>query len=167
MSLKGELLTILQNKEQTLRRIGTNADWAGAVNFNIFNIAGGPARVTGLFGHVTVACTNNILVPLLSYYPAVTGIAGITAIAAIAAGAIWPLDTILAWDGTLLGVLAPTVGIGHGQAGAASAQCFVAGYIDMLPGVIVVVNAPVDATAVIDWYLSYKPLSPATVVTVL
>jgi hypothetical protein len=162
MSLKGEILTLLQNAEVQARRVGTNADYTPGGNFNIFSITGGPVRVTGMFGHVRVACTGNALVPLLSYYPLVTGIGSITAIATIAVGAIWPVDTILVWDGTLADVLAPSVGLGHGQAGPASTECFVAGYIDMLPGFITVVNATADATAEIDWYVSYKKLVPAS-----
>ena len=167
MGLKGEILTILQNAERTLPRTGTNADYTPGGNFNIFSITGGPVRVLGLFGHVRVACTGNALVPLLQYFPAVTGVGAVTAIAAIAVGAIWPLDTILTWDGTLLGVLAPSVGLGHGQAGPASAEGFVASYVDMLPGTIRVLNATADATAEIDWYITYKLLTGASVVAVL
>lgn len=164
MSLKSEILTILQNAPQTVRRTGTNADWpGGAHNFNIFSITGGPVRVTAIIGHVRVACTANVLVPLLSYYPLVTGIGAITAIATIAVGAIWPVDTLLEWQGTLLGVLAPTVGLGHGQASSAGvpAPSWV-GYIDALPGFFQIVNATADATAQIDWYCTYIKLAAAS-----
>lgn len=156
MSLKGELLTILQNKERTLVRVGTNADYTPGGDFDIFTIAGGPIAVTGLFGHVRVACTGAALVPLLSYYPAITGIGAISAIATVAVGAAHVVDTILVWDGLLASVLAPSVGLGHGQSGPV--ESFDGGYIVMLPGIFLVVNATADATAEIDWYLTYKPL---------
>lgn len=162
MSLKGEILTLLQNAPVTERRIGTNADWTPGGDFDIFSITGGPVRVTGMMGHVRVGCTGAALIPLISYYPIVTGIGSITGLATLAAGAAWPLDTMLQWNGTLAGPLAPTIGLGHGQAGPASVQSFVAGYIDLLEGIIRIVNATADATAEIDWYITYIRLTPAS-----
>lgn len=167
MSLKGELLTILQNKERTIFRTGTNVDFAiPPVNVNLFNIAGGPIAVTGMFGHVTVAFTGALVTPLLQYFPAVTGVGGVTAICTVAVGAAHAVDVILTWDGLLASVLAPTVGLGHGQSGPV--ESFDGGYILMLPGVVRMNNAGgADATAVVNWYMTYRPLNPATVVTVL
>ncbi|GAJ04613.1 unnamed protein product, partial [marine sediment metagenome] len=67
--------------------------------------------------------------------------------------------------GLLLGVLAPTAGLGHGQAGVV--ESFDGGPILMMPGVLIIVNATADATAEIDWYMRYEPILPTSLVTVL
>ena len=142
-------------------RTGTNADWpGGAHNFNIFGIFGGPVRVTALFGYVRVGCTGVLLVPKLQYYPSVTGVGADTDICALAVGSAWPADTILSWVGTLLGVLAPTVGLGH----SVPLEGF-AGGLHFAPGYIRVANATADATAQIDWYMRYEPCNQVAYVT--
>lgn len=154
MGLAANVKTTYLRQEKTVRRIGTNADWGGE-DFNIVTITGGPVRVTDIWGHVTTACTGATLVPLLEFNPAGEG--ATTVIAAIAAGAIWPENTILAWDGSFNGALSPTRGIGHAQ--ATEDEGFQGAYMIFVPGTILVVNATTDATAVIDWYISWKPLT--------
>ena len=131
-------------------RLGTNADWAAGGNFNIFTITGGPIRITSMFGHVVVACTGALLVPVLTFTP--TGGGAATNICTLAVGAAWPINTVLMWNGLLATALVASIGIGHGATGV---ETF-AGALTFVPGVIRVTNAPADATAVIDWYISYQ-----------
>jgi hypothetical protein len=141
-----------------VRRVGANADWpGGAHNFNIFGIYQGCIKVTALFGHVRVGCTGALLVPVLAFTP--TGGGALSNICTLAAGAIWPINTVLAWSGLLAGILTPTVGIGHGDAATAT-EGFNGGYLTFVPGIISVINATADATAQIDWYIRYEPASP-------
>ena len=169
MGLKSELLTVLQNTDIAVRRparaAGAGGDWSPAADFNIFSITGGPVRITGLIGVVTATFAGANAIPLVSYYPLVAGIAAITAMAAVAVAAAWPEETILTWAGTLLGVLAPTVGLGHGQAYSAGVptQGWV-GSIDVVPGFIQIVNAggAADATGQVDWYCTYRKLGAAS-----
>ena len=130
-------------------RLGTNADWVAGGNFNIFTITGGPIRITSMFGHVVVACTGALLVPVLTFTP--TGGGAATNICTLAVGAIWPVNSVLTWNGLLATALVATIGVGHGATGV---ETF-AGALTFVPGVIRVTNAPADATAVIDWYISY------------
>ncbi len=157
----GTLKKIWLQQEKGLTRVGANADWGGA-NFNIFNFAG-PAIITAMWGHVRIACTANILVPLPTYTPTI-GAAG-SAISALAVGAIWPLGTILTWDGLLASVLAPTAGVGHGQSGPV--ESFDGGGIFVEAGILSIVNATADATAEIDWTIMFKPIDDRANVTIL
>lgn len=131
-------------------RIGTNADWVAGGNFNIFTITGGPVRITSLFGHVVTAFTGAVPTPLLSFTP--TGGGALTNICAIAVAVAWPVNTLLMWDGLLATALVASIGVGHGATGV---ETF-AGALTFVPGVIRVTNAGgADATAVVDWYVSY------------
>ena len=161
MSDDAMLQAIWLQQEKGLTRPGTNADWGGA-NFNIFNFEG-PAKITAMWGHVRVACTANILVPLPTFTPTI-GAAG-SAICTIAVGAIWPLGTILTWSGLLAGVLAPTAAVGHGQAGVV--ESFDGGGINVEAGILSIVNATADATAEIDWTIMWKPVGASADVTIL
>ncbi len=141
-------------QEKGIARIGTNGDYTPGGNFNIFTVTG-QVVVTNMWGHVRVACTGALLVPLPTHTPTI-GAAG-SAICTVAVGAIWPLGTVLTWSGLLAGVLAPTAGVGHGQAGVV--ESFDGGGIILMPGILSIVNATADATAVIDWYVTYKPVT--------
>jgi hypothetical protein len=164
MSFQGQVKRTYQFQEKGIVRVGTNADYTPGGNFNIFNIAGGPILVTSMWGHVRVACTGVALVPLIQFDPT---IGAASPLCTVAVGAAHAIGVVLTWDGTLAGVLAPTAAVGHGQAGAASVESFVAGSIMLMPGVILIVNATADATAEIDWYMTYKPVLPEVNVTVL
>ena len=163
MAFNDEVDAIFLRQERTLRRIGTNADYTPGGNFNIFGITGGPIKITGMFGHVTVACTGALLVPLITFTPTLAGAA--SNLCTVAVGAAHALNVVLTWDGLLASVLAPTVGVGHGQSGAV--ESFDGGYIICMPGIISITNATADATGVIDWYMSFIPLSAEAAVTVL
>lgn len=164
MSFQSVVKNASQFQERGIVRIGTNADYTPGGNFNIFNIAGGPILVTNMWGHVRVACTGALLVPLVQFDPT---IGAVSALCTLAVGAAHAIGVVLTWNGTLAGVLAPTAAVGHGQAGPASIESFVAGYIMLMPGIILIVNATADATAEIDWYMTYKPVLAESLVTVL
>jgi len=139
-------------QESIIRRVGTNADWAAAGNFNIFTITGGPIRITSLFGHVTVAATGAAATPLFSFTP--TGGGALTNMCTIAVAAAWAINSVLMWNGLLATALVATIGIGHGATGV---ETF-AGYLTLIPGVIRITNAgAADATLVVDFYMSYLP----------
>lgn len=137
-------------QETNIVRVGTNADWVGAGNFNIFTIAGGPIRITSLFGHVTVAATGAAATPLFSFTP--TGGGALSNMCTIAVAAAWAINSVLMWNGLLATALVATIGIGHGATGV---ETF-AGHLTLLPGVIRITNAgAADATLVVDFYMSF------------
>lgn len=162
MGLSSQVKATWLFQRRGIVRVGTNADWVAGGNFNIFNIAAGPINVYSMWGHVTVGCTGALLVPVITFTP-VLGAA--SNICTLAVGAAHAAGTILTWSGLLAGVLAPTAGAGHGQAGVV--ESFDGGPILMMPGILSITNAPADATAVIDWYMEYQPVTGAAVVTVL
>lgn len=142
-------------------RLGTNADWVGGGNFNIFTITGGPVRIHSMFGHVTTVFAGAVPTPLLSFTP--TGGGALTNICTIAVAAAWAVNTILTWNGLLATALVATIGIGHGATGV---ETF-AGSLVFVPGVIRVTNAGgADATAVVDWYIEYTECRQESVVSV-
>jgi len=163
MSLSGVIRSTYLQQQRGIVRIGTNADYTPGGNFNIFNIAGGPILVYALWGHVRVVCAANVLVPVITHTPTI-GAAG-SAICTLAVGAAHAVGVVLTWSGLLAGVLAPTAAVGHGQAGVV--ESFDGGPIIIMPGITSITNATADATAEIDWYMTYKPVLDSCVVTVL
>ena len=136
--------------ERPVVRVGTNADWVAAGNFNIFTITGGPIRITALFGHVTTAFTGATATPLFSFTP--TGGGALTNMCTIAVAAAWPINSVLMWNGLLATALVASIGIGHGATGV---ETF-AGALTLVPGVIRITNAGAgDATGVVDFYMEY------------
>lgn len=162
MSLSSLVKELYLRQEQGIVRVGTNADYTPGGNFNIFNIAGGPILLYSMWGHVRVACTGALLVPLITLNPT---IGAATNICTVAVGAAHAVGVVLTWSGLLAGVLAPTAGVGHGQAGVV--ESFDGGPILMMPGVLLITNATADATAEIDWYMHFKPVLETSLVTVL
>jgi len=162
MSLSSIVKASWLAQRKGIGRIGTNADYTPGGNFNIFNIAGGPIAVYAMWGHVRIACTGATLVPRIDLNPT---IGAASALCALAVGAAHAVGVVLTWSGLLLGVLAPTAGLGHGQAGVV--ESFDGGPIVMMPGVLLITNATADATAQIDWYMIYEPVLETSLVTVL
>ena len=167
---------IYLRQERTVRRVGlgpgAGGDWSPAANFNIFNIAGGPIKVTGIWGHVTAVFAGAAATPIVAQTPAGGALANMSVIAVAAAFA---LNTFLVWDGSLTavsGVLRASAAVGHTQSTdsvgtAATAESW-AGPIVVVPGIISIVNAgALDATGMVDWYISYIPLLPESLVTPL
>ena len=167
---------IYQRQEKTVRRAGVGpgagGDWSPAANFNIFNIAGGPVRVTGIWGHVTAVFAGANATPIVAQTLAGGALANMSVIAVAAAFA---LNTFLIWDGSLTavsGVLRASAAVGHTQVTdsvgtPASAESW-AGPIVVVPGIISIVNAgDLDATGMVDWYLSYIPMRDGATVSPL
>jgi len=175
MAFNDEVDQIYLRQERTVRRVGrtvaAGSDWAVAANFNIFTIAGGPIKVTGIWGHVTAVFAGNAT-PIVTQTPAGGAPANMCVIAVAAA---YALNTFLVWDGSLTavsGVLRATAAVGHSQSSdsvgtPATAESW-AGPILIVPGVIRITNGGAnDITGVVDWYISYIPLVPeATVVAI-
>jgi len=167
MAFNDEVDQIYLRQERTVRRIGRAAgvggDWSPAADFGIFTIAGGPIRITGMFGHVTAVFAGANAIPLITYGAA-------NALCVVAVAAAFALNSLLVWDGSLTavsGVLRETVALAHSQVTdsvgtPATAESWV-GTILCLPGQINIVNVggAADATGVVDWYLSYIPLTQA------
>jgi len=165
MGLSSIVKTVYLRQEKTVRRTGLAAgvggDWSPAADFGIFTIAGGPIRITGLFGHVTAVFAGANAIPLITYGAA-------NALCVVAVAAAFPLNSLLVWDGSLTavsGVLRATAALAHNQSTdsvgtAATAESWY-GSILCLAGQINIVNAggAADATGVVDWYLSYIPLT--------
>ena len=71
MSFNDEVDQVYLRQEKTVKRTGRAAgvggDWSPAADFGIFTIAGGPIRITGLFGHVTAVFAGANAIPLITY----------------------------------------------------------------------------------------------------
>lgn len=156
---------IYNSQFKTIRRTGVATDWTGGVNFNIFGIYNACILVRRIWGYVRVACANNILVPFLNFTP--VGGVGASALCTLAAGAAHAANVILTWSGIAAGVLTPTAALGHSAVSGTATETWTAEWMILVPGIISITNAPVDATAVIDWYMTYTPGDPSASVTVL
>ncbi len=176
MSFNDQVGLLYQRQEKTVRRAGVGpgvgGDWSPAANFNIFNIAGGPVRITGIWGHVTAVFAGANATPIVSHTPTGGAAANMSVIAVAAAFA---LNTFLTWDGSLTavsGVLRASAAVGFTQSTdsvgtAATAESW-AGSIVAVPGIIRITNAgAADATGMVDWYLSYIPMRDGATVSPL
>jgi len=176
MSFNDQMDQVYLRQERTVRRIGravgVGGDWSPAANFNIFQITGGPIRITGMFGHVTALFAGNAT-PLIEHTP--TG-GGNSPLCVIAGAAAYALNTLLVWDGSLTGVsgvLRASTGVGHSQPSdsvgtPATAETWAGGGIEIIPGIIRITNGgAADATGGVDWYLTYKPLTSESQVVVI
>jgi len=175
MSFSDEQTLTYLRQEKVVRRVGigpgVGGDWSPAANFNIFNIAGGPVKITGIWGHVTAVFAGNAT-PIVSHTP--TG--GVAAnMCVIAGAAAYALNTFLTWDGSLTavsGVLRASGSVGFTQSTdsvglPATAESW-AGPIVAVPGIIRITNGwAADATGMVDWYLSYIPMIDGATVTPL
>lgn len=180
MGLASQIKTTYILQEKTVRRIGLGpgvpGDWSPAANFNIFSITGGPIKITNMFGHVTAVFAGAAATPLIEFAPALVPPALVwNPLCVIAAVAAFALNSLMVWDGSLTavsGVLRETANLGHDQATdgvgtAATAETWSSPII-IIPGTIRITNAgALDATGMIDWYLSYKPLTLTSQVVAL
>ncbi len=179
MGLKTEVDLIMSRQERTVRRVGLGpgvpGDWSPAANFAIFDITGGPIQVTNLFGHVTAVFAGANPTPLIDYAPDGAAVAW-NPLCVIAVAAAFALNALMVWDGSLTavsGVLRESGGLGHSQGTgsvgtAATAESWVGRGMTLMPGDIRITNAgALDATGMIDWYISYIPLFPQSLVAPL
>lgn len=160
---------LFQNRAyKTVMRPGLVTDLPAAA-FDIFNIAGSPVMVFGLFGVVTTAIGATAAVCRLQYTAAIAGAAQTPLCAAHATMINDPAGTIYYWSGLQAGLLVDNAAIA-----ATSDEGWLdltttpwdGNYILVCPGVIAVTNA-VAGTGIIDWYISYLPLLDAGIVTAL
>lgn len=165
MSDDGVLKATWLRQEKGIRRVGTNADWTPGGNFNIFNIANGCIHVERIWGHVTAVCAGAVLVPFLNFTPAGGGAA--SALCTLAVGAGHAVDVILTWSGIAAGILTPTAALGHSAVSGTATETWSGERMILTPGIISITNATADATAVIDWYMSFRQFDENTEVTVL
>jgi len=180
MGLKTEVDLIMSRQERTVRRIGLGpgipGDWNPADNFNIFDITGGPIRVTFLFGHVTALFTAAGVTPLIAYAPDGAAPAW-NPLCVVCAAAALALNSLLVWDGSLTlvsGVLRETANLGHNASTdsvgtPATAETWDGRGITLMPGDIRITAGAgaLDNTGMVDWYISYIPLLPESLVAPL
>lgn len=151
------------------RAAGVGGDWSPAANFNIFQVIGGPVKVTYMFGHVVAVFAGANATPLPQFTP-VGGVANSFGVIAVAAA--FALNALLVWDGSLTavsGVLRATPALGHNQSvdsvGTAATSNGWTTPITFIPGMISITNGgAADATGQVDWYISYMPLRDNAVV---
>ena len=173
MAFNDEVDQIFLRQERTVRRVGRVAgvggDWSPAADFQIFTIAGGPVKITSMFGHVTAVFAGANAIPLIC-------IGAANPLCVVAVAAAFALDSLLVWDGSLTaasGVLRETVNLLHSQSsdsvGTPGTAESWTGPILCMPGIITIVNVggAADATGVVDWYLSYIPLVQAASVVAI
>jgi len=171
MSFRDQVSLTFLRQERTVRRIGlgpgAGGDWSPAADFNIFQIVGGPIKITNLFGHVTAVFAGANPTPRIDFIP-VGGVANPMCVIAVAAA--FALNSLLVWDGSLTavsGVLRESAQLGHNQStdsvGTAATATSWAGPILCIPGIILIDNGgALDNTGMVDWYISYIPLTEAS-----
>ena len=143
-------------------RVGAFADLDAVEVVPMFRITGGEVMLTGMYGKVTTliaaACTlNPRLTPTIG--------AAITDMAATSASiAADPVDTILTWDGTEAGQIAPA---GAGVIGTIGLASFATNFQILVVGVIGMNVAVVATGGAIDWIIHYIPLDPNAVVNAI
>lgn len=146
---------------KTVRRPGLEADLADGVDFNIFNVAG-IVLVSHMFGIVTTVIGAGVAVPFIeitTVVPAAT-VALCAAHAGINASAV---DTMFGWDGLVATALTSSA---VGSMELAAGNTWTGGFYVLTDGVINIDNAIVS-TGIIDWYITYIPMSTDGEVTVL
>ncbi len=146
----------------TLRRPGTVAEWTAGADFDIFTVTG-VILVTHFFGVCTALITGAI-VPLLEITTVVpVATIPLCALAASLTGDV--AGSIYGWDGLLAGVLTVSAGVGAMELQATNT--WTGGFLILTDGVINVENAIASTTGVIDWYITYIPMSADGAVTLL
>jgi len=141
---------------QTVRRPGLALDIHPAGTADLFTITGSPVLVYRLFGVITTVFggTNGTL--QFRFTP--TGGGAITDMCAASAALANTADNVcLQWGGTLAAAIVVGVGVGHldltGTEGGFASP------ITCTPGTIHLTNAVGMTTGVVDWYISYLPLT--------
>lgn len=149
------------NTFQTVRRPGLAADLAGGVDFDIFTVAG-IVLVSHMFGIVTTVIGAGVAVPFIeitTVVPAAT-VALCAAHAGINASAV---DTMFGWNGAVGTALTSSA---VGSLELAAARTWAGAFLVLTAGVINIDNAAAS-TGIIDWYITYLPMSINGEVTIL
>lgn len=146
---------------QTIRRPGLAADWTGGADFDIFTVTG-VVLVSHCFGIVTTLIAGAI-VPFLEITTVVP--AATVPLCALALSLDTDVaDTIVGWSGLIAGVLTASA---VGAMELAATNTWSGGLIVLTAGVINVDNAIASTAGVIDWYITYLPMSAGAAITAL
>ena len=146
---------------QTLRRPGLAVDWTAGADFDIFTVTG-VIVVSHLFGIVTTLIAGAIVpfVEITTVVPAAT-----VPLCALALS----LDTDVA--GTIVGMSGLIAGVLTASAVGAmtleAVNTWAGNLIVLTAGVINVNNAIASTGGVVDWYITYLPMSTGGEVTLL
>lgn len=149
---------------KTLRRPGTAAEWITGADFDIFTVTG-VHLVKALFGICTALIAGNILplIEILTVVPAAT-----VPLCAVTGGN-WDTDvagTFYGFTGLVTDDLFAGAVIGA-QDAAAGTNDWNGGFVVLTTGVINIDNAAASTAGVIDWYITYLPMTPDAVITLL
>ena len=145
---------------KTVRRPGLAADFPAGADFDIFTVTG-VILVSQILGHVTTVIGAGALLPFLeitTVVPAATVPLCAVVGAAINADAV---DTMYGWIGTIAGPLLVT------PVGASQGTVTWGGEYIVLTAGVINVDTAVVGTGIIDWYITYLPMSTGAVVTIL
>lgn len=147
---------------QTTRRPGLVADFVPGADFDIFTVTG-VVVVSDIFGIVTTVIGAGALLPFLEITTVVP--AATVPLCAVVGAAINGdvAGTIYRWSGLVAGALTVAA---VGASDIAAAITWAGGLIVLTDGVINVDTA-VAGTGVIDWYVTYLPMTPASAITAL
>ena len=139
---------------QTVRRAGLAADFVPGADFDIFNVSG-VVLVSDIFGIVTTLIGAGALLPFIEITTIVP--AATVPLCAVVGAAINAdvAGTMYRWSGLDTGVLQVTA---VGAADVQAADSWVGGFVVLTAGVINIDTA-VAGTGVIDWYITYLPMS--------
>lgn len=147
---------------QTVRRPGVVTDWTpGGADFNIFTVTG-VVLVSHLFGICTTTITGAI-VPFLEITTVVPAAQVPLCALCLSLNGDLP-GTMYGWSGVIAGVLTASA---VGAMELAAVNTWSGGFIVLTAGVINVDNAIAGTTGIIDWYITYLPMSTDGEVTVL
>jgi len=146
---------------QTVRRPGVAAEWIAGADFDIFTVTG-----IVLVSHCFGICTTLIAGAIVPFLEITTVVPAATVpLCALAAS----LDTdvpgsMYGWSGLIAGVLTVSA---VGAMELAAANTWSGGLIVLTDGVINVDNAIASTAGVIDWYITYLPMSAGAEITIL
>lgn len=158
MGLNGNTEVLYNSSRRYVKRTGKLADMAGVASVALWTVTGGPVLIEGIMGIVTTACqaaattlaftnttaVNSTVVPMAAASGSISGDATET---------VFTMDGAVATGITIQTSTARGVGIWE----QTSRQVLV-------PGIIKLVVGTATNTGIIDWYLSYVPLSDSSLV---
>jgi len=149
------------NTFQTVRRPGTAAEWIAGADFNIFTVTG-VVVVSHCFG----VCTTLIAGAIVPFLEITTVVPAATVPLCTLAVSLDTdvAGTIYGWSGLIAGVLTPSA---VGAMELAAGNTWAGGLIVLTAGVINVDNAIASTAGVIDWYITYLPMTTDGEITIL
>lgn len=168
MSIKTLVGQLYQTQIRVVRRVGLATDVATQpTTTNLFTVSGGDVLVLAMYGKVMATKQVAAQTIAVQHTPTAGVAAAIAAASATTSGdAINSIYSITGVPGDALIVAQVATALGVGQNGNAlgtirSDLVLVAGIISMLTG------GATDNSGLVDWVISYVPLAPASLITVL